>query len=66
MEEALIGFEPVNRSYTGKLLAAIVLKRLTKFKIYNRVIAITSNNASNNKILTAALNAAIPLIAKEL
>jgi hypothetical protein len=66
MQEALIGFEPVNGQHTGKALAAIVMLRLKHFNIYDRIIAITSDNASNNKTLAKALNAAIPLLAKDL
>jgi hypothetical protein len=66
MEEALIGFEPVNGGHTGKALAEIVMERLKKYGIESRIIAITSDNASNNKTLTKAINEAIPRIASEL
>jgi hypothetical protein len=66
MQEALVGFEAVNGGHTGKALAAVVLRRLKHFDIHTRIIAITSDNASNNKTLAIALNESIPLLAKEL
>ena len=66
MQEALISFEPVNGSHTGKALAEIVMDRLKIFKLEKRIIAVTSDNASNNKTLTKALNEAIPRLATDL
>jgi hypothetical protein len=66
MQEALIGFEPVNGGHTGKALAEIVMQRLKLFKVEKRIIAVTSDNASNNKTLAKALNEAIPRLATDL
>ncbi|OQD66306.1 hypothetical protein PENANT_c347G02489 [Penicillium antarcticum] len=46
--EILLGFEPLRGSYTGAYLSSILLKLLEKHQITNRVLTITTDNASNN------------------
>lgn len=64
--EALIGFERIHGNHSGEALGNIVIKKLEEFKILTRIIALTSDNASNNKTLTDTLNKAIPWIYKKL
>jgi hypothetical protein len=59
MREALIGFEPCYGAHSGADLAKIVIDRLTYFKIEERVIAFTTDNASNNKTMSESVNSAI-------
>lgn len=66
LAEALIGFEPVYGNHTGEALGATVLKRLEEFRISSRIIALTSDNASNNRTLTEALNGAMSWLNKKL
>ena len=66
MTEALIGFEPVYGEHSGQSLGLIVLKRLEFFEITTRIIALTSDNASNNATLTESLNGAITWLYKRL
>lgn len=66
MTEALIGFEPVFGNHSGQSLGEVVLKRLELFQIASRIIALTSDNASNNTTLTETLNTAIVWLYKRL
>lgn len=66
MAEALIGFEAVGGNHTGELLGQLTFDRLERFKISTRVIAITSDNASNNKTLAEALNKAIKWLSRKM
>jgi len=59
MQEALIGFEPCYGAHSGADLANIVMARLTHFKIAERIIAFTTDNASNNKTMSISVNLAI-------
>jgi hypothetical protein len=59
MAEALIGFESVDGCYTGEGLAKIVIDRLDYYGLSKRVIAIISDNASNNTTLAKAVNESI-------
>ena len=50
-KEILIGFKHVSGSHTGQRLVEIVLRILEEYQIQDQLFAITTNNASNNKIL---------------
>jgi hypothetical protein len=66
LSEALIGFEHIPGHHTGEALARIVLERLHHFGITNRISAMTSDNASNNKTLNEALNESIKIVTARL
>jgi hypothetical protein len=66
LAEALIGFEPVNGDHKGAALGEIVFRRLDHFGIASRISALTTDNASNNKTLTEALNGAIAWLNRRL
>ncbi len=59
LKEALLGFEPVFGKHSGKSLGCVVWKLLETFELLGRIIAITTDNASNNKTLLEAVNSAI-------
>ena len=52
--EALLGFEPLSGSHTGKYLANILKQVLEQHSIEDRIFALTTDNVSNNH--TLALN----------
>jgi hypothetical protein len=54
--EVLLRFEPISGSYTGVNLGRVVLQILQKHQIADRILAVTTDNASNNKTLIAAVN----------
>ena len=56
MEEVLIGFEEIKGSHTGANMAGIINKVLAEYGIQDRILGFTTDGASNNKILTQALN----------
>jgi hypothetical protein len=66
MAEALIGFEAVGGNHTGESLGQLTLERLEKFGLSTRVIAMTSDNASNNKTLAETLNKAIKWLSRRM
>ena len=49
--EILLGFEPLHGTHSGANLSTVLLERLQHHKIEGRVLAITTDNASNNKTL---------------
>jgi hypothetical protein len=53
--EVLLGFEPLSGSHSGFNLAPILKDVLHKYDIANRVLAMTTDNASNNKTLAKHL-----------
>lgn len=64
MQEVLIGFEPCRGAHTGADLAKIVIQRLHHFGLWGRVIAFTTDNASNNYSMSKAVNAAVESLCK--
>jgi len=54
-KEILIGFEPLLGSHTGEHLAQVVNSLLVTYKLENRLLTITTDNASNNKTMQEAL-----------
>jgi hypothetical protein len=51
----LLGFEPIEGSNTGLNLCNIVRNILIKYDITDRVLAVTTDNASNNISMTREL-----------
>jgi hypothetical protein len=54
-KEVLIGFEPVSGSYTGQNLATVVNHVLQRLNLTHRLLAVTSDNASNNNTMAKTL-----------
>lgn len=57
--EVLLGFEPLFGTHSGVNLGEVVLLILEKHQITDCVLAVTTDNASNNKTLIAAVNDSI-------
>ena len=53
--EVLLGFEPLYRSHTGANLSEILFDLLQRHQITKKVLAITTDNASNNETLMTNL-----------
>jgi hypothetical protein len=53
--EILVAFEPVSGSHEGRNLASIVVRALDAKKLSQRVLSITTDNASNNSTLMRSL-----------
>lgn len=53
--EVLLGFEPLTGVHTGAYLSTVVLNLLEKYEIKGRVLAVTTDNASNNSTLIKSL-----------
>jgi hypothetical protein len=49
--EILLGFQPLSGSHTGVNLGNVLFELLQKYKIEDRVLAVTTDNASNNGTL---------------
>jgi hypothetical protein len=58
--EVLLGFEPLSGTHSGENLSAVLLDVLLQHEIQDRVLAITTDNASNNQTLVNALQQALP------
>ena len=48
LTSATLAFKPIYGQHTGHTLGAIMRKVLTEFDLYDRVVAFTTDNASNN------------------
>ena len=57
--EVLLSFEPLSGSHSGVNLARVLETVLHKYDIANRILAITTDNASNNGTLTRELQQAL-------
>lgn len=57
--EVLLGFEPLSGVHTGAYLSTVVLELLEKYGIKERVLAVTTDNASNNSTLISTLQDSI-------
>lgn len=57
--EVLLGFEPLQGKHSGSNLSNVLSDILRRHEIDQRVFAITTDNASNNKTLMTALQQAI-------
>ncbi|KAJ5316477.1 hypothetical protein N7476_006784 [Penicillium atrosanguineum] len=53
--EVLLGFQPLSGTHSGENLSAILLDVLMQYQIQDRVLAITTDNASNNNTLVNTL-----------
>jgi hypothetical protein len=58
--EVLLGFEPLQGKHSGQNLSNVLFDKLREHEVDQRVFAITTDNASNNKSLMTALQKAIP------
>jgi hypothetical protein len=54
--EVLLGFEPLSGTHSGTNLGEVVIRILRQYEIIDRVLAVTTDNASNNTTLIAAVN----------
>jgi hypothetical protein len=54
-QEMLLGFRPIEGEHTGRHLADLVLSVLSLHNLQSRVLAITTDNASNNGTMMQAL-----------
>lgn len=54
--EVLLSFEPLSGTHSGANLGEVVTRILQKHNILDRVLAITTDNASNNATLVQAVN----------
>lgn len=53
--EVLLGFEPLHGSHTGVNLSMTVLQILQEHGIADRVLSITTDNATNNNTMMASI-----------
>jgi hypothetical protein len=53
--EVLLGFNPLEGTYTGLNLSSVLTNTLQKYQILDRVIAITIDNASNNQTMITSI-----------
>ncbi|KAJ5337448.1 uncharacterized protein N7506_005470 [Penicillium brevicompactum] len=53
--EILLGFEPLSGSHSGVNLSEVVLKLLQQHEITDRVLAVTTDNATNNKTMISSI-----------
>lgn len=54
--EVLLAFEPLSGTHSGANLSEVVVRTLQQHQILDRVLAITTDNASNNTTLIAVVN----------
>lgn len=57
--EILLGFEPLHGAHSGANLSTVVLKLLQEHQITDRVLAFTTDNASNNNTLMSSVQEAV-------
>ena len=57
--EILLGFEPLSGIYTGENLSKTVIKLLNNHQITDRVLSVTTDNATNNDTLISSVQEAI-------
>jgi hypothetical protein len=57
--EVLLGFEPLSGTHSGLNLSEVLIRLLQQHDIADRVLAITTDNASNNNTLVNFINEAI-------
>ena len=58
--EILLGFEPLHGTHSGVNLSVVLTDVLERHDIKHKVLAITTDNASNNKTLVESLQQAMP------
>jgi hypothetical protein len=57
--EILLGFEPLHGPHSGANLSTVLLQLLQQHNIVDRVLAITTDNASNNNTLIESIQESI-------
>ncbi|KAJ6038847.1 hypothetical protein N7460_007564 [Penicillium canescens] len=57
--ELLLGFEPLSGAHSGVSLSAVLLQLLQKYALADRVLTITTDNASNNNTLVASIQESV-------
>ena len=57
--EVLLGFEPIHGTHSGANLSLVLLERLEQHGIVDRVLAVTTDNASNNNTLIESIQQSI-------
>lgn len=57
--DILLGFEPVHGSHTGVNLGAVLFPLLQKHEVEDRVLTVTTDNASNNSTLVESLKTSV-------
>lgn len=57
--EILIGFEPLHGTHSGVNLSAVLLDLLQRHQIVDRVLTITTDNASNNNTLMSSIQESV-------
>lgn len=57
--EVLLGFEPLYGTHSGANLSTVLLEKLEQHNITDRVITITTDNASNNNTLMESIQESI-------
>lgn len=57
--EVLLGFEPLHGTHSGVNLSAMLMELLQQHQIVDRVLAITTDNASNNNTLMSNINESV-------
>ena len=58
--EILLGFEPLHGTHSSVNLSVVLIDVLERYDIKHKVLAIITDNASNNKILVESLQQAMP------
>jgi hypothetical protein len=53
--ELLLGFEPLYGTHLGINLSAVLFQLLQKYNLTDRVLVITTDNASNNNTLVVSI-----------
>jgi hypothetical protein len=53
--EVLLGFNPLEGTHTGLNLGSVLTDTLQKYQILDRVLAITTDNASNNQTMITSI-----------
>lgn len=57
--EILLGFEPLHGQHSGVNLSSVLFELLQQHRITDRVLAITTDNASNNNTLVSSIQESI-------
>lgn len=57
--EVLLGFEPLHGTHSGLSLSTVLFELLQKHQITDQVLAITTDNASNNTTLMSSIQESI-------
>jgi hypothetical protein len=57
--EILLSFEPLHGTHSGANLSTVLLNTLQRYQVVDRVLAVTTDNASNNKTLMKSVHEAV-------